>query len=155
MEPGKYDNPQQPLTTTLGTTLGAEAIPLETPASDDARRTVREPVPGEEHHMGRSGPGPKIMAADTLEGDDVVNTAGEKLGALEHIMIDVPSGVVRKPITRRSTTASTRRFLYLSTKNPSTNDTVPLSLSLTVELFVRPTNRCLKLPSAAMSWLSP
>src|SRR6267378_3801685 len=94
MQPGKYDNPEQPLTTTLGTTLGAEAIPLQTPASDDARRAVREPLPGEEHHMGRSGPGPKIMAADTLEGDDIVNTAGEKLGELEHIMIDVPSGRV-------------------------------------------------------------
>ena len=37
---------------------------------------------------------PKIMAADTLEGDDIVNTAGDKLGELEHIMIDVPSGRV-------------------------------------------------------------
>src|SRR6266550_290290 len=94
MEPGKYDNPEQPLTTTLGTTLGADAIPIETPASDDARRAVRDPVPGEEHFVGRSGPGPKIMAADTLEGDDIVNTAGDKLGELEHIMIDVPSGRV-------------------------------------------------------------
>ena len=44
MEPRKYDNPEQSLTTTLGTTLGADAIPLDTPASDDARRAVREPV---------------------------------------------------------------------------------------------------------------
>src|SRR2546422_7993854 len=90
MEPGKYDNPEQPLTTTLGTTLGADAIPIETPISDDARRAVREPVPGEEHFVGRSGPGPKIMAADTLEGDDVVNTAGGKIGGVQHIMIHVP-----------------------------------------------------------------
>ena len=76
MEPGKYDKPEQPLTTTLGTTLGADAIPIETPTSDDARRAMREPVPGEEHFVGRSGPGPKIMAADTLEGDDIVNAAG-------------------------------------------------------------------------------
>jgi hypothetical protein len=34
------------------------------------------------------------MAADTLEGDDLVNTAGHKLGELEHIMIDVPTGRV-------------------------------------------------------------
>lgn len=94
MEPRKYDNPEQSLTSTLGTTLGADAIPLETPASDDARRAVREPVPGEEPDFGRSGPGPKIMAADTLEGDDIVNTAGDKLGELEHIMIDVPTGRV-------------------------------------------------------------
>jgi sporulation protein YlmC with PRC-barrel domain len=94
MEPRKYDNPEQSLTTPLGSTLGAAAIPLDTPASDDARRAVRVPVPGEEPYVGRSGPGPKIMAADTLEADDLVNTAGDKLGELEHIMIDVPAGRV-------------------------------------------------------------
>jgi sporulation protein YlmC with PRC-barrel domain len=41
-----------------------------------------------------SGPGPEIMAADTLEGDDVVNTKGEDLGNIKDIMIDVPSGRV-------------------------------------------------------------
>ena len=40
------------------------------------------------------GPGPQIMAADTLEGDDVVNDAGENLGEIKHIMLDVPSGRV-------------------------------------------------------------
>lgn len=39
-----------------------------------------------------SGPGPKIMAADTLVGNDVVNTAEENLGDIEAIMLDVPSG---------------------------------------------------------------
>ena len=64
MEPRKYDNPEQSLTTTLGTTLGADAIPLDTPASDDARRAVREPVPGEEQCGGRSGPGPTSSGSD-------------------------------------------------------------------------------------------
>ncbi|MEO6023708.1 MAG: PRC-barrel domain-containing protein [Burkholderiales bacterium] len=32
------------------------------------------------------------MAADTLVGNDVVNTAGEDLGDIEAIMLDVPSG---------------------------------------------------------------
>jgi len=41
-----------------------------------------------------SGPGPHVMAADTLEGDDVVNMQGENLGEIEDIMIDVPSGRV-------------------------------------------------------------
>lgn len=41
-----------------------------------------------------SGPGPEIMAAETLEGDDVVNTKGEDLGNIKDIMIDVPSGRV-------------------------------------------------------------
>lgn len=38
------------------------------------------------------GPGPRIMAADTLEGDDVKNREGEDLGTIEHVMLDVPSG---------------------------------------------------------------
>lgn len=41
-----------------------------------------------------TGPGPAIMAADTLEGDDVINTRGEDLGNIKDIMIDVPSGRV-------------------------------------------------------------
>lgn len=39
-----------------------------------------------------SGPGPQVMAADTLEGDDVVNTQGENLGEIKDIMLDVPTG---------------------------------------------------------------
>ena len=42
----------------------------------------------------RNGPGPRLMTANTLEGDDVVNRAGEKLGEIEEIMIDVPRGRV-------------------------------------------------------------
>jgi hypothetical protein len=34
------------------------------------------------------------MAADTLAGDKVVNGAGEDLGSIQDIMIDVPSGRV-------------------------------------------------------------
>jgi sporulation protein YlmC with PRC-barrel domain len=40
------------------------------------------------------GPGPYVMEADTLEGNDVVNAQGEKLGDIKTIMIDVPSGRV-------------------------------------------------------------
>jgi sporulation protein YlmC with PRC-barrel domain len=39
-----------------------------------------------------SGPGPQVMAADTLQGDDVVNRQGETLGEIEDIMLDVPTG---------------------------------------------------------------
>ena len=46
------------------------------------------------NYFGGEGPGPRIMAADTLEGDKVKNNAGEDLGTLEHIMLDVPSGRV-------------------------------------------------------------
>jgi sporulation protein YlmC with PRC-barrel domain len=40
------------------------------------------------------GPGPRLMTASTLEGDEVVNREGEKLGRIDEIMIDVPSGRV-------------------------------------------------------------
>src|SRR6266542_740791 len=40
------------------------------------------------------GPGPKVMAANTLEGDSVYNEADEKLGEITDIMIDVPTGRV-------------------------------------------------------------
>jgi sporulation protein YlmC with PRC-barrel domain len=41
-----------------------------------------------------NGPGPEVMNADTLIGDDVVNPAGEDLGKIEAIMLDVGSGRV-------------------------------------------------------------
>uniref|UniRef100_UPI00359FBFEC PRC-barrel domain-containing protein n=2 Tax=Alcaligenaceae TaxID=506 RepID=UPI00359FBFEC len=34
------------------------------------------------------GPGPEVMAANTLEGNDVYNAAGESLGDVKAIMID-------------------------------------------------------------------
>lgn len=40
------------------------------------------------------GPGPEIMAASTLEGDEVINGRAESLGKIKEIMIDVPSGRV-------------------------------------------------------------
>lgn len=45
-------------------------------------------------HDPSSGPGPEIMAADTLEGDDVVNYQGDDLGKIKDIMIDVAAGRV-------------------------------------------------------------
>jgi hypothetical protein len=52
------------------------------------------PPEDDEYWDEKRGPGPRIMAADTLTGDDVKNDAGEKLGELTHIMIDVPTGRV-------------------------------------------------------------
>ena len=40
------------------------------------------------------GPGPEVMDATTLTGDSVVNAAGENLGTIEAIMLDVASGRV-------------------------------------------------------------
>src|SRR5580765_4225955 len=40
------------------------------------------------------GPGPQVMAADMLIGDNIRNGANEKLGEITDIMIDVPTGRV-------------------------------------------------------------
>lgn len=39
-----------------------------------------------------SGPGPQLMAADTLQGDSVMNPQGEDLGDIKAIMLDVRQG---------------------------------------------------------------
>ena len=39
-----------------------------------------------------SGPGPQLMAADTLQGDSVMNSQGEDLGDIKAIMLDVRQG---------------------------------------------------------------
>ncbi len=41
-----------------------------------------------------SGPGPSLMGADTLLGNDVYNKDGESLGDIKEFMIDMASGKV-------------------------------------------------------------
>jgi hypothetical protein len=36
--------------------------------------------------------GPFVMAADTLEGNKVVDPAGDELGTIDHIMLDIVGG---------------------------------------------------------------
>ncbi len=63
------------------------------------RNSSATPVPapggasiiGAEGHVS-DGPGPEVMDADTLVGDSVVNAAGEDLGEVKAIMLDVTSG---------------------------------------------------------------
>lgn len=38
------------------------------------------------------GPGPEVMAADTLEGNKVISSDGEDVGKVKDIMLDVSSG---------------------------------------------------------------
>ena len=57
----------------------------------DSREAIDQPVaPG----VGGDADalGPYVTAADALEGDAVVNRAGEKLGRVEKIILDVPGG---------------------------------------------------------------
>ena len=44
--------------------------------------------------MDHVGPGPQVMSSETLTGNDVVNRAGEDLGDIKAIMLDVPQGRV-------------------------------------------------------------
>jgi len=43
---------------------------------------------------GGAGPGPELMGADTLSGNDVYNQKGEDLGDIKEIMLDMRSGKV-------------------------------------------------------------
>jgi sporulation protein YlmC with PRC-barrel domain len=44
------------------------------------------------NYTNSSGPGPSLMGADTLLGNDVYNGAGENLGNIKEFMIDMGSG---------------------------------------------------------------
>ena len=47
------------------------------------------------------GPGPEVMAASTLTGNDVMNRAEQKLGKIQDIMLDVPSGRIAYAVLSR------------------------------------------------------
>ena len=40
----------------------------------------------------KHGPGPRVLAASNLDGENVVNPAGDKLGDISEIMLDMPTG---------------------------------------------------------------
>jgi sporulation protein YlmC with PRC-barrel domain len=44
---------------------------------------------------------PTVLSASTLEGDDVVNPGGEKLGKLKELMIDITTGSVGYAVLSR------------------------------------------------------
>jgi sporulation protein YlmC with PRC-barrel domain len=73
---------------TQGTTRGS-ADPMSIGDADKRYRT------GADYWAETNeGPGPQVMAADTLTGDEVRNRANEKLGEITDIMLDVPTGRV-------------------------------------------------------------
>ena len=49
-------------------------------------------APGAAIRINSSGPGPRLMTANTLEGNAVINQADETLGTITDIMLDVPQG---------------------------------------------------------------
>lgn len=48
-----------------------------------------------------TGPGPELMTAATLTGNDVLNLEGDKLGNVHDIMLDVPKGRVAYVVLSR------------------------------------------------------
>jgi sporulation protein YlmC with PRC-barrel domain len=59
---------------------------VQAAAGDPDPAIVRDTI----HHS--EGPGPDVMDAASLTGDDVVNAFGDDLGKIQAIMLDVPSG---------------------------------------------------------------
>ncbi len=45
-------------------------------------------------YRNHTGPGPRLMGANTLDGNDVYNKDNEDLGDIKEIMLDVPTGRV-------------------------------------------------------------
>jgi sporulation protein YlmC with PRC-barrel domain len=54
----------------------------------------RDPLGIYKTSTGDTGPGPQLMGADTLIGDDVYNNDDEDLGDIKEIMLDMQSGEV-------------------------------------------------------------
>jgi sporulation protein YlmC with PRC-barrel domain len=50
-----------------------------------------------------AGPGPEIMAAQTLIHNEVYNMEGEKLGKIEEIMLDIPAGRIAYAVLESTT----------------------------------------------------
>ena len=78
-----------------GSTVGAPGSPADT--LDSRAPSMRPtgalgPVGIPSTGGNSSGPGPRLMTASTLTGDDVKNHQDETLGEIEEIMLDVPHG---------------------------------------------------------------
>ena len=72
---------------TTGATTSDTAIPMGMSDPDTRYRSGNDYWTRD-----NEGPGPQVMAADTLTGDEVRNGADEKLGEITDIMLDVPTG---------------------------------------------------------------
>ncbi|GLS05227.1 hypothetical protein GCM10007860_23770 [Chitiniphilus shinanonensis] len=65
---------------------------LTTPEPRAVGATQGARVVGRTENLQGDGPGPFLMLAESLRGDDVVNSQGEKLGDIKGIMLDVQRG---------------------------------------------------------------
>ena len=76
-----------------GVTRTGETISGDVPGASTVGSTEQGArIIGSSYRADNDGPGPRVMGAGTLSGDEVVNRQGEKLGTIEEIMLDVPTG---------------------------------------------------------------
>ena len=81
----------------------------------------------------RQGPGPELMGADTLVGNDVCNLKGEGLGDIKEIMLDMRSGKVGYAVLSFSPFFSMGEKLFAVPWNALTLDTENKRFTLNVE----------------------
>jgi sporulation protein YlmC with PRC-barrel domain len=59
--------------------------------SEPSKQSEKKTTPGPDM---RKGPGPELMSADTLSGNDVYNSDGEDLGEVKDFMLNMSDGKV-------------------------------------------------------------
>ena len=86
-------------------------------------------------HKGATGggPGPELMGADTLVGNDVYNQKGEKLGDIKEVMLDVRNGRVAYAVLSFGGFLGMGEKLFAVPWNALTLDTATKSFKLNVD----------------------
>lgn len=79
------------------------------------------------------GPGPQLMGADTLVGNDVYNHNGEDLGDIKEIMLDMRTGKVRYAVLSFGGFLGMGEKLFAVPWNALTLDTANKRFVLNVE----------------------
>jgi sporulation protein YlmC with PRC-barrel domain len=84
--------------------------------------------------LSERGPGPQLMGADTLIGNDVYNLDGEDLGDIKEIMLDVPSGRIAYAVLSFSTFLGMGEKLFAVPWSALTLDTFEKRFVLNVDV---------------------
>lgn len=75
-------------------------------------------------HGDGNGPGPRLMGADTLIGNDVYNRADEDLGDIKEIMLDVANGKISYAVLSFGSFLGLGEKLFAVPWNALTLDTI-------------------------------
>jgi sporulation protein YlmC with PRC-barrel domain len=75
-------------------------------------------------HDDGAGPGPRLMGADTLIGNDVYNRADEDLGDVKEIMLDMASGKISYAVLSCSSFLGLNEKLFAVPWSALTLDTI-------------------------------